>query len=163
MPIFQHTLQQVLDCTKTQTARIWKDYYRIGDSRNPYENQHHFHGHGSFFTLWSVKSGSPRIVYTFGGTYSVQPGRGQKGVGLMRIQKLWKQDVREYTDDDVRREGFSAAPIAARTRFLELWCKMHDIKAYDTSGNAGWWLSEYLPTRPDELYTALCMQFKLVQ
>jgi hypothetical protein len=99
--IFQHTLAAVLNNSKTQTSRIWKDDYDLQDE-----------------TLISRKSG--RRLYYIGQGFSVQPGRGKKAVARRRITKLEKRDVRDFTEADIRREGYKKYE-----KFLDLWRSLH--------------------------------------
>jgi hypothetical protein len=99
--IFQHTLDAVLSGRKSQTSRIWKDDYLLQDD-----------------TLVSRKSG--RRLYYVGQEFSVQPGRGKKAVARRRITQLEKWDVRDFTEADIQREGYSAGED-----FLALWRSLH--------------------------------------
>lgn len=166
MTIFQHTLDKVLSGEKTQTARIWKDSYRVGDYGNYFDEDYQHLGAEGIEVLWSVTSSGSRRLCREGQIRSVQPGRGKKGVARIRILKLWKQDVRDYLIDDIRCEGFlDSEPLVAQCGFFDVWCKMHDMKAYDFGQHNYNYSSEYLSFisyRPVELYTALCIKFELI-
>ena len=157
--IFQHTLAQVLSGKKTQTSRIWQDYYRIGNKNGPLSEFCQKHGNGKFHRLWSVKAGKPRTVNYTGQKLAVQPGRGQRGVATIRVLKLWKQDVRTYTAEDAHREGFNGL-----YNFLDTWVMMHDKPAWAILDNqtVGDWY-DYMQERPAERYTALRIEFELVE
>lgn len=133
--IFQYTIDKVLSGEKTQTARIWKPHYRIGNSRAPLSGLWQERGYGPFLAVWLVKFGKPRLVYHVSQYLAVQSGRGKSSIARIGINKLWKQDVREYTPDDVRREGFESLDD-----FLFVWREMHA-----------------------EQYIALCIRFELVK
>jgi len=49
-----------------------------------------------------------RGPYKVGGVYAVQPGRGKKAVGHIRIKRIWQEKLLYMTEDDVRAEGFEA-------------------------------------------------------
>ena len=136
-------LALVLSGDKTQTARIWKPYYRFG----VYDGK---------VAVISRTSGS--YLYYAGGIRAVQPGRGQHSVARIRILKLWSQDVRFYDDADAHREGFSGLYT-----FLDTWVRMHDkpAAAYRDNESVGDWY-DLLQQRPAERYDALCIQFELV-
>jgi len=130
--IFQHTIDAVLSRKKTQTSRVWKPYYRPGnygapsdDLRIPFTKRLSMTGYGEFDVLWSVKTGVPHVIYHWNGIYSVQPGRGKPGKGHIRISHIEKRDVRDFTIEDIRREGFSEFDA-----FFMLWEQMHG-RAYD--------------------------------
>ena len=112
--IFQHTWQQVLDGTKTQTRRPVKPGQTLEVAEDSYPA-------GVFA---EIGSGYYRTVYIVGNTYAVQPGRGKHGVGRIRITGLRREDVRTISDDDVKAEGFSS-----RDEFMQTWEMMH--KTYD--------------------------------
>ena len=71
--IFQHTIDQVLAGTKTQTRRV-------------------------------VDAGKP-CKYDVGKTYSVQPGRGKKGVGRIHIVCINNEHVQDIHPADIHAEG----------------------------------------------------------
>jgi hypothetical protein len=104
--IFQHTINQVLSGAKTQTSRIWKaDYSALQD------------WNGRIGIVYSKR----RKLYYFGQELSVQPARGKTGVARIRITELAKRDVRDFTQEDIEREGFRH-----RHEFFEVWVQMHD-------------------------------------
>ena len=105
--IFQHTLERVLDGTKTQTSRIWKDSYEAW--------------YGLYHTTMQavVSLDTERTVYEVGKTYAVQPARGKHGVARIRITALEKRSVHTFTDEDYARER-----LAPQT-FKGLWAEMH--------------------------------------
>lgn len=57
--------------------------------------------------------------YGVGRIYSVQPGRGQKGVASIQIVERRLQRLREITTLDAIAEGFSC-----RQRFFDRWAAM---------------------------------------
>jgi hypothetical protein len=141
--IFAHTIDNVLNGTKTQTSRIWKDNYVL----DTYE------GH----TI-GIRSQRGRLLYYIGQELSVQSARGTKGIARIRIQELHKCDVRDFDADDFKREGFEWLH-----EFIEVWIQMHDKGYWQWSlkfpelGFMG-----YLSRRPKNHYTALVFIFELV-
>ncbi len=121
--IFQHTLDDVLTGRKTQTSRIWKHYYRLGNEDIVYGDSHQKSPNVQkmFFTLWLLNTNTPRKVYEVGKTYAVQAKRGGHGLARIRIKSLAKRDIRDFDDDDIEREGFWGFE-----QFYDLWCEMHD-------------------------------------
>ena len=93
--------QQVLDGTKTQTRRPVKDDEKLigGDVGK---------------SMW-VHSGAhnaamqqiiaPRARFVTGKTYAVQPGRGKKAVGRIRVTKIRRQRLGEISEEDCMHEG----------------------------------------------------------
>ena len=157
--IFQHTWQQVLDGTKTQTRRLVKPYQTLEVDENYYPDG-----------VYEWKSGGgARTVYLVGNTYAVQPGRGQRAVGRIRITGLRREDVREISDEDVKGEGFSSGD-----EFLKAWVSMHDKDVTIDNRNHAIWkqakvttymepLEHGLPSRPADRYDAWVIEFELVK
>lgn len=63
--------------------------------------------------------------YKPGKTYAIQPGRGKRGIGRIRVHSVTLQLLYEMTDEDIRAEGFQNQPDFQRT-----WLEIH--------GNANW-------------------------
>ena len=105
--IFQHTYGLVLSGRKTQTARVWKDWY-MGE-------------YDAFDELIAVRDGNNnRLVTRVGQIRSVQPARTEEGVARIEILRLERKNVRDFDGKDVWREGFDS-----KEKFLDLWQKMH--------------------------------------
>ncbi|MFN7210069.1 MAG: ASCH domain-containing protein [Aggregatilineales bacterium] len=104
--IFAHTLQSVLNGTKTQTRRLVKA--------------------GEQLTADGVciRTARGRRLYQVGKTYAVQPARGERAVVRIRITRLRCESVGDISAEDARAEGF-ASPRA----FLEAWRAIHGAKA----------------------------------
>ncbi len=104
--IFQHTLDAVLDGTKTQTSRVWKDnYVSVVEGDN---------------NITVISKSSGRRLYYVGQEHAVQPKRGASGVGRIRITSLGKRNVSFFDAEDIRREGFQNM-----AEFLSVWRGMH--------------------------------------
>lgn len=138
--IFQHTWKLILDGKKTQTRRLVTP--NTGFTA---------HAEGAHVTYTSAGR------YEVGKTYAVQPGRGQKAVGRIRIARIGREDVRDISDADVAAEGFGEDKDA----FLETWCEMHDpgiLRLYTALYRRGW-----LQDRPAERYDAVVYEFEVVK
>lgn len=102
--IFQHTISQVLDGTKTETRRLVK---RLEDGT--------FVPRGELLTYPGgiptvVVNGTHlmdkrRVKWQVGKTYAVQPGRGQKAVGRIRITAIRQERLQDISKDDAVAEG----------------------------------------------------------
>jgi hypothetical protein len=163
--IFQHTIDAVLNGTKTQTSRIVKDgdYSSITTDLNGLMCSHSIKVFPSALekvtNINNVYRGN-RLLYHLDNTYAVQPGRGKKAVARIRILQIRLMDVRYISAQGAVDEGF--IDIYA---FLKVWCKMHDPVGYKvvkpiTS------LYTVLPRiplldRPAERYRAWVISFKL--
>jgi hypothetical protein len=86
---FSHTLQQVLDGTKTQTRRPVK----------PGEYGVNSNGIVSVFT------GKDRLKWQVGREYRICPGRGKSAVGLMWITGIHIEHVQDIDEHDAMCEG----------------------------------------------------------
>jgi uncharacterized protein YhfF len=106
--IFQYTWQKVLAGRKTQTRRL------AGDSDR----------------LWTVdidaglsekalKRGN-RTKWQTGRSYSVQPGRGQKAIGRIRLLDIRYQHLGNVTEEEARAEGY-----ANLEGFVQAWTEIH--------------------------------------
>jgi hypothetical protein len=152
--IFAHTIEQVLLARKVQTARIWKDNYSVSGWRDD--------GSPSLkiIEVSSVSKATlfdTRKLYYVGQVLSVQPKRGAKGVAKIRVLELAKRDVRYFTKEDIKREGFSDY-----RQFIQVWCSMHDKWLYKKAMRETFDFFDAVGVRPDELYTALVIRFELV-
>ena len=145
--IFQYTWQQVLDGTKSQTRRLVK----LGC----YERQ----------VGWSVirdtvdKQGLHSVkLWTIGHTYTVQPGRGQKAVGRIRITGIRQERVQDMTIDDMIAEGIAIYTVARgilsdnppdkRWKFIELWDSIHTKPGTRWNENPPVWVLSFEVVQP---------------
>jgi len=118
-----------------------------------------------------------RKLWKIGQVYAIQPGRGKKGVGFLRITNIRNEDVRYISHTDAVAEGFNN-----RIEFLRVWCSFYDPQVSIIDSIPGRWTVEYkvsgvltyrwaivdeqavidgLLTRPNDLYRAHVIDFKL--
>ena len=153
--IFQKTLEHVLAETKVQTSRIWKDDYTF--SQDEYERDLP----NVVLSLKAWEAGKIRKLYYVGQELAVQPARGSKGVARIRVTELLRADVRDFTHEDIEREGFDSYKL-----FIDTWTSMHSAKLYK-------WCYQY-PKNPQDImelawhdkpanYDALVIRFELVK
>lgn len=176
--IFQHTYQAVLDKRKTQTRRLIK----------PKTGHKIFAGYLNgkdvitaivSAPISAMQQGTARTLYEVGKTYAIQPARGKKAIGRIRLLSIKQEDVRCISGEDVKAEGFEH-----RLDFLSVWCFMHDkecqFKRVDDSFDGTWsydigskttglagladdlCMYSYLAARPNELYQAWALTFEKV-
>jgi len=133
--IFQQTHQQVLDGTKTQTRKPvkpgdvgtghrWKDGKWLEIT--------HIHS-AKGYLKWAVNDGDPRYGYT----YAVQPGRGKKAVGRIRITKIRQERLQEINSEDMIAEGFLNVFVFAR-----IWDSLYR-KPYRWEDDPEVWVLEF--------------------
>jgi hypothetical protein len=148
--IFQFTLPQVLAGSKVQTSRIWKDNYALVDDEPLTGNK--------VYSTVESKYAIARKLHYIGQVLSVQPARAAKGVAKIRVLELAKRDVRYFTKEDIKREGFSDF-----RQFIQVWSSMHDKWLYKKAMRETFDFFDAVGVRPDELYTALVIRFELVE
>jgi hypothetical protein len=119
--------------------------------------------------------GKWRTIYRVGNTYSVQPGRGMKAVGRIRLLDIRREDVRMISRADARSEGFED-----QMEFLKVWVNIHDpsrkfeawhghYMMFTQWRGRGWEVADrqsvidYLNDRPPERYDAWVLTFEAVQ
>lgn len=185
--IFAHTWERVLTGEKTQTRRLVKQqtvpshdgkegntdgewlYTPPGGKPTVFFSKPCKPGTG----FWGLPYTPARAKWVVGRTYAVQPGRGKKQVGRILLTEIRREDVREISFDDVRREGF-----VSKVQFFEVWMQMHDKEAWEwwcdaddyaqdrkyfNDGSSRSLIYDYLPNRPSHLYDAWVLCFELVQ
>jgi hypothetical protein len=106
---FQHTYQQVMDGSKTETSRLLKpeDSFQTDET-------------GHVIKVWR----GSRILWEVGKTYAVQPGRGKAAVGRIKLLAIRHDpDRRDIGYIGAMKEGFDSP-----AEFIETWCRMHDPK-----------------------------------
>ncbi len=153
--IFQHSLNAVLNGSKSQTSRIWKPDYVFSWSDYEEPNQ-------IVLSQKAWDAGKIRQLYRVGQVFSVQPNRGQKGVARIRILELAKRDVRTFDYTDIVREGFGASD-SPYTWFFNTWISMHDVSlSKEIANKTHVSVIEAIKGRPLEFYQALAIQFVLI-
>lgn len=126
--IFKETWQQVLDGTKTQTRRPVKpgEYPKIiGPGLGYPEYPGAIPG-----TVLEVRRINGYLKWRVGHTYAVQPGRGKKAVGRIRITKIRRERLQEITHRDAMAEGIKLKatqdPVMEAIRhFADLWNSLY--------------------------------------
>lgn len=107
--IFQHTLPLILDAQKTQTRRVI--------------STHEAAIRGRYNRIVAVVHRG-RVKWRVGGTYAVQPGRGEAQVARIQLTKINSEQVTRISTADARAEGF-----AGRREFLNVWKAIHGDEA----------------------------------
>jgi len=109
-----------------------------------------------------------RAIYEVGKTYAICPGRGKPQVARFKLIKIRYEDVRYISLLDALDEGF-----AGRLEFWQTWLNFYDPKVLKmsvvlfangdiTTEAIENMLFHHMSERPDELYTAWALTFKLV-
>lgn len=70
-----------------------------------------------------------RMKWEVGHTYAVQPGRGKKAIGRIRITKIRSEHISDITNDDAIAEGVQ------ETRMNYAWPWVFNFKGQDYFGN----------------------------
>lgn len=153
--LFIHTLDKVLSGAKTQSSRIWKDDYFFPSDYYDREIRN------VVLSRKAWDAGKVRHLYRIGQVLSVQPQRGARDVAKIRITQLAKRDVRDFTDEDIQREGFTSADD-----FYKIWYGMH-FPAYvkllaEGYVNYDFWVESRKAMIPEK-NTALVLNFELVK
>ncbi len=109
--IFQYTIEQVLDGSKTQTRRVIKNGEQAVRTRyNQIEAVVH----------------NGRDKWRVGSTYAVQPGRGHSQMARICLVKINSEAVSRISTAAARAEGF-----CNRQEFLQTWRDIHGDSAND--------------------------------
>lgn len=131
--IFQHTWQQVLAATKTQTRRIIKP-----------EHQWFPAGWEPLPGVYAPRGIYHRPVYQISNTYAVQPGRGKKQIARIQITGIRREALQDITEDDAIAEGLKPADVpTSRARFSGLWHRIHTAPGTRWEDNPDVWVLEF--------------------
>ena len=132
--IFKDTHRYVLDSTKTQTRRLKKS----GDFRQ---------GLGPDQVWEVIRNG--RLLYRVGRTYAIQPGRGKKSVGRVRIINIRQESLQDISAEDCIAEGLishhreHAAVADLKQQFKMLWDGIHILNDQRWNDNPQVWVLEF--------------------
>jgi hypothetical protein len=141
--IFQHTWQQVLSGEKTQTRRLVEpgDFALNGWREYPSENSPGAPGATAY-----VMSAKRHIRWCVLRTYAVQPGRGRKAVGRIRITAVRQERLQDISYDDIEAEGvwdLGEVDRGPRLLFSELWDTIHTKPGTRWADNPAVWVIEF--------------------
>lgn len=89
-------------------------------------------------TIGAVHTSSGRLKWRYGKKYAIQPGRGKRGVGQMKITRIRRQNVQDITEADAVKEGF-----ASREGFIEKWQSLYMLSSYDWDKNPVVWVIDF--------------------
>lgn len=156
--IFQHTIEKVLSGEKTQTRRLIKGVNLALDihSTPGATDSPNF---GLLGPIQCVTTESGHLLYELGQVLAVQPGRGKPAAARIRINTIWREDVRNIKERDALADGF-----ASYVDFLMLWTQMHDpLPTPQEAACTPMQWAFNLWTRPDALYQAWALSFELVR
>ena len=121
--IFQHTHEQVMSGQKTRTMRL----VNKGDVQVCGQ------------IIANFGTDQARIRFMENKTYSVQPGRGQKSIGSIRVTEINSVSPNQLTISEIFEEGFQT-----RAEFYRAWKKMHG----QDSLNLACWVLHFDLVRP---------------
>ena len=144
--IFQHTWEQVLDGSKTQTRRL-------ALMQDTFDCSHYLNllvgspadGYGTFAYGVDTVRRAGRTVFYRGQSRAVQPGRGKGAVGRILITGIWLHRPQDITEDDCWAEGISRGSGQLETElprfhFMALWDTIHDKRGERWADNPLVWI-----------------------
>lgn len=100
-----------------------------------------------------------RAIWLLGRTYAVQPGRGLKQIGRVKILSIDEQDVRQITLEQAQAEGFKTIED-----FLHVWADMYDkwtLKAW-RKWSRKLSFRGFVASRPYQKYQAWILTFEFI-
>lgn len=135
--IFQHTWQQVLSGEKTQTRRLVESE---DEEVRPVENNPTWPNIFCVLRFSWEYPARARKIYEVGKTYSVQPGRGQKSVGRIKLLAIRWERIQEITPADAKAEGITGIPRLVVGFYASLWDRIHLVKGEQWQDNPEVWV-----------------------
>jgi hypothetical protein len=99
--IFQHTYQLILDNEKTETRRLINPGEKLLDNPRCVEV-------------------NGRAKWQVGRSYAIQPGRGKKAVGRIKITGIKTEPLDQMSEEDALAEGFQSLDS-----FRQAWMQCH--------------------------------------
>lgn len=103
--IFAHTWKLVLSGDKTVTRRL---AHLNDEGFGPVDEWGH---ELALKTVGRhINDGGMRLKWQVGRTYAVQPGRGKKAVGRIRITGIRREQLQDISPEDVKAEGVRFNP-----------------------------------------------------
>ncbi len=137
--IFKGTIEQVLNRTKTQTRRPVKsgDFLQgpIKLSKYSYSGEYVIRNNRTRFEVRK--------------TYAVQPGRGKKSIGRIKIKKISREYIQGISDSDLLAEGIEFDYVGSdqlevrRRSFINLWDSLYAKTEYRWDNNPVVWVLEF--------------------
>ena len=97
-------VEQVLDGTKSQTRRPVKEH----EEANRWDSETDVINEVLIVDPNKSYPGNLRSKWVLGRTYAVQPSRGKKAVGRIRITKIRRERLQDISDEDCKAEGAPA-------------------------------------------------------
>ncbi len=151
--LFIHTIDKVLDGSKTQTRRIVKpNHHALNYWRTEIGDDLHIGMSGDGTNIGVVQS-SGRDMWRVFSDYAVQPGRGKKAIAHIFLRSIRREDVRLISLEDAQAEGFTD-----EFEFMRVWLSMHNKPLY----KAEYWGMKSILEHPPERYQAWVLTFALV-
>lgn len=108
--------QEVLDGRKRQTRRPVKPWDRAMHIDKNGRVNRYWHPGVSIHRVVNEGYDRDRTRFEVGKTYAVQPGRGQKSIGRIRLLEIRRERLQEISLEDIEAEG-----ITTPEEFARIW------------------------------------------